>query len=1801
MFCFQNASAAESSVAEIYLGSREGDPASLVDNVSTIHGDYTEVEVDLTVASPDSLVLSRFYSSRDPLSVASLGGWRFNTHCFLTMKKDPGNQTYTTSEGTFERTFVYVGNPEGSILTYVGWRNITNPTKRILFKIDAEDEAAGLANTARGDVGAWTNLKNNELYYNPQSDSFELLLCTEGTRFYTKNPVENLYTITHEILPSGNKIFYEFSDKNQLTLIKQTNGSEKKVLAWIKIEYENGVHLETSDGKSADYQFQQDPSGTQLLTTVIRSNKPDLHYQYQVLNDHALLIKKTLPEGRFVGIDYYIDKTNECKVKAVTIPGGVSGTFTKQFIYDQNCTQVDGPGSGKTVYRFNEGFHLVAIEQYLDGSLYRINQKSWGGRSDAGNLISNSIADRDGNIFYHKYIAYDKRNNISEEREYGDSAGTGPIVLAVDEDKLVSNQDGHVKNYSYFLGKTTHGFFQVDSKGTGVKYWYKKGTNLLVKKLVLTNGSLDSEEEGDCPGIKQRYFYTYNEDAALVKVVVDDGYAQDSKNLSGVNERLITNIVPKQEMPNVGIPEITEQKYSSSNGKLEFLLKKTVNHFDIEGNVVSQEVFDANEAYCYTVAKKFVNGLLVLETDPLGNETQYSYDANLNLILEKRSDTGISIEYKYDLRNRLVHTVETDEEGNHFETQMSYDSSGFKSSETDQFGNETTYVNDSLGRPISITYPETSSGLHSSITPTYTYAYDLFDHPISVTDPKGRVLTKSYNVKGKLAEINYLDGTKEAFRYDSGGNLHHHYCRNGILEVFEYDFIGRLNNIKYFRKGSDGTDYSFKERSCKYNIFHKISEIDELKKATFYTYDGSGRLTCLKKESQTVEFIYDSLGRSQGIKKWTSSKDYTLDVKEYDFLDRIIEERTEGPSGHILNRKKFIYNSKGELAEIIGYPNNKESILMQYEYDGFGRLCKATDAMGSVTQIIYDNFFLTDWGQKGSKRILLDPMGNRTEEILDADEHVIQTCKKDQSGRLLSCIETSYDFSGHKLLEKAIVISKDEPLRNYEIEYSYNQCDQLESVILGKGTSEERSTRFEYNSYGELTKKYNPGFQEPITYQYSKEGDLKEVSYKENKKDVKFKLNYDCNRLIDIMKDNNLFIKYAYDGNNLPISEKIQDEFGSYQVSRTYNGEGKIQILQFPDGSYVEYTYEGPLVKRVSRFNKDKIEIYSYQISSRDQMSNPLKEILPGILGERTQVWDGAGRRTGIVTDIFQDKVLEYGLRGDIKKRETILKDKFFAADYDYNALLQLTLEKSNIEHHYSYDSIGNRLKRDGSSYKINELNELIEAEGKAYTYHPNGNIATKTLKGNTWTYQSNPLNQIVSVKDADQNMVSFTYDLTGKRLSKRIDAKGKKSKILRFFYLDETEIGCVDEKGIIVELKIPSNPNNSESPCIAIEAKREIYVPMYDLQGNIVCLLDHTNRKVVESYRYSIYGEEEITNQAGKTVSNSLVGNPWRYRGKRVDKETGLIYFGYRYYDPEIGRWVSPDPLGTIDGPNLYAFVHNNPLKYVDDFGFNAKTDENCGCTQHDHPGWHNAPPDCVCICGKDGTGTIPGSYRSKRGSDIKSTLGGISHGVLDFFVDSFHEIHTAAAYAGSAELDMSLHERIRMIEAVELSQMQRRGAVGSQFMGMLSIDESDAIYQSFRSNTTLGLQIGSLVAGGYGAVKGIIGFSRLARMPMQGPRIVRGIWTSTKKRTSVQNAYKHWKDHGHEFSELLNSKQYVEHAHNFFAISKGQQLTKVRPNGDILIYNVQSNTFGAFTKDGVPKTVFKPMDGIIYWETRN
>lgn len=110
------------------------------------------------------------------------------------------------------------------------------------------------------------------------------------------------------------------------------------------------------------------------------------------------------------------------------------------------------------------------------------------------------------------------------------------------------------------------------------------------------------------------------------------------------------------------------------------------------------------------------------------------------------------------------------------------------------------------------------------------------------------------------------------------------------------------------------------------------------------------------------------------------------------------------------------------------------------------------------------------------------------------------------------------------------------------------------------------------------------------------------------------------------------------------------------------------------------------------------------------------------------------------------------------------------------------------------------------------------------------------------------------------------------------------------------------------------------------------------------------------------------------------------------------------------------------------------------------------------------------------------------------------------------------------------------------------------------------------------------------------------MAKTPVNSEKVLveaakGGIWTATKSRTAVQNAFSHWKKHAAEFPEYLNAKQYAQGAKNFLSNSPKGTLTKVRSNGDILKYHPGSNTFGVMNSSGVPRTMFRPSDGMKYW----
>lgn len=153
-------------------------------------------------------------------------------------------------------------------------------------------------------------------------------------------------------------------------------------------------------------------------------------------------------------------------------------------------------------------------------------------------------------------------------------------------------------------------------------------------------------------------------------------------------------------------------------------------------------------------------------------------------------------------------------------------------------------------------------------------------------------------------------------------------------------------------------------------------------------------------------------------------------------------------------------------------------------------------------------------------------------------------------------------------------------------------------------------------------------------------------------------------------------------------------------------------------------------------------------------------------------------------------------------------------------------------------------------------------------------------------------------------------YDALGRRIQ-----RGSQS----FLYVGEDEIG-VFEQGRAVELQIPGY-----TKAVGIEIQGHAYLPIHDVQGTVRSLVDWKTGEISQRNQCDVFG----------VGLNPAI--PYAYAGKRYDPQTGLIYFGKRYYDPNLGRWLTTDPIGPSDHANLYQYVYNNPFQYGDPSGMFA------------------------------------------------------------------------------------------------------------------------------------------------------------------------------------------------------------------------------------------------------------------------
>lgn len=789
----------------------------------------------------------------------------------------------------------------------------------------------------------------------------------------------------------------------------------------------------------------------------------------------------------------------------------------------------------------------------------------------------------------------------------------------------------------------------------------------------------------------------------------------------------------------------------------------------------------------------------------------------------------------------------------------------------------------------------------SSLETTKKFSYDLAGRLVAVVIDKGGDLFHEnfrYNFLGQLICKKDTFGHQTTYEYDEFGRrvktlfplqergyptiLQRYDVCNNLIEITDPN--GDVTSIRYNSQAkptyighADGTfelcDYSPEGYKHTVNGVAVDYEIDFLGRVTKKTVSASYLEPVISLASYNA-FGISSVTES-GVKKEyerdASGRVYALTTQWKEGSARVHYEQGSQPTvvekWCDLGSSQIEVNTVELVEEIeknlVDYPSANQKENYQVERD-FHFINKRAERVLQVTTT----------NDRGVKEVTTYNTLGRIEEQSRYD------CFSQ-----LSTIKLSYDLAGNVVEQ------------NYNGEvtrYSYGPCGKMVKITEHADSKKASSTFYEYDELGQLIVQRADG--KSLFFCYDAMGRVQRIFSSDQSVDYSYEYDH-FSRPVSI-EDHVSGQKSYREYHSLGMVTK-DCQANELEIVKSYDLQGRLCTLTLPDRSAIRYIYSEGMLKKVERLDSDGTILYDHEYTKMDSMGRPLCMRLPKKSGSVSLKWDEGGGCIEINSKWWNQRIVKEG--GDVVSSYTRDLEGEYIAHYSYDCNGQLIEESGTTQRGYSYDSFNNR---------IEGLQQHIQNES--------GEVTTRFYRGERQQLYYDALHRLNEVRVEDRPIVSYRYDAFNRRLSKSIYLE-EGSKTLRYLYDGDREIGAVDERGEIVELKILAH-----NAAIAVEIDNELYVPIQDFRGNIGCLLD-SKGVAVECYRYSAFGEE---------IESKQPLSPWRFGSKRIEEQTGLIHYGYRDYDPSAGRWITADPSGRVDGINRHLFVHNNPLSFIDPNG---------------------------------------------------------------------------------------------------------------------------------------------------------------------------------------------------------------------------------------------------------------------------
>ena len=449
---------------------------------------------------------------------------------------------------------------------------------------------------------------------------------------------------------------------------------------------------------------------------------------------------------------------------------------------------------------------------------------------------------------------------------------------------------------------------------------------------------------------------------------------------------------------------------------------------------------------------------------------------------------------------------------------------------------------------------------------------------------------------------------------------------------------------------------------------------------------------------------------------------------------------------------------------------------------------------------------------------------------------------------------------------------------------------------------------------------------------------------------------YDAMNRVDTIIDGetNRYYQYTYDDYDrlCMISEtNANGEFieGSYQEEYTYDIYGNLTKKQINSlGVVYENTYKEDSSHTLEKIavsgcafkpKKDKLD----RNSGREVYYNNAKICEEAIfykkIGDHATMLPSSMYYIGKSGDKSEFIKYAYDKMGNITH---IYENGKLLARYEYDALSRLVrednkpLDKTTV---WVYDNCGNILKKREFALTLDRKKELEEIDfvDNTYVYDGdkllsyNGNACRYNAHGNPTLYRGKSVSWRCIKQLVSYDGVTFSYDGFGRRIKKNdikyvYDSANRLIKQYR-----ETTNGISEEMLFFYDMTGVAGFTYSGA----------VYLYRKDVQGNIIAILN-SNGEILARYFYDAWGNHTVEDNSGVEITDteSIAHlNPFRYRGYYYDTETNLYYLKARYYDPDVGRFISMDDIAylnpeAINGLNLYAYCGNNPVMHVDENG---------------------------------------------------------------------------------------------------------------------------------------------------------------------------------------------------------------------------------------------------------------------------